>query len=241
MKIIYIGDTHGRDCWMKIVEQNPDADLFVFAGDYFDSLTIPALSQINNFKLILNFRNENPDKVILLFGNHDFHYTSGCIGGTYTGFDYSVFYNMKLELESLIRQEILKICYVKDDILFSHAGVTKTWCENNNVDLENLEDSLNQILLYKPHLFAFKSGIRRDKFGDDITQGPLWVREKSLKEDGLSDYVHIVGHSSSDEIIFNLSDDGAKYIIADTLRNEKYLEIIIEEGKSKQFNSKTIY
>lgn len=240
MKIIVIGDIHGRDCWIKIVEQNPDADLFVFVGDYFDSFTIPALTQINNFKLILNFRNENPDKVILLFGNHDFHYTSGCIGH-YQGFDYSVFYNMKLELDSLIRQEILKICYVKDDILFSHAGLTNTWCEHNNINLDNIEDDVNQLLVYRPHMFAFKSGIRRDKYGDDVTQGPLWVREKSLKEDGLSDYVHIVGHSSSDEIIFNLSDDGAKYIIADTLRNEKYLEIIIEEEGNKQFNSKQIY
>jgi hypothetical protein len=225
---------------MKIVEQNLDADLFVFMGDYFDSFTIPALEQINNFKLILKFRDENPDKVILLFGNHDFHYTSGCIGN-YTGFDYSVYYNMKLDLEKSIREEIVKVCYINENILFSHAGLTKTWCENNNVDLDNLEDSLNQILIYKPYLFAFKSGDRRDKYGDDVTQGPLWVREKSLQEDGLKDYVHIVGHSSSDEIIFNLSDDGAKYIITDTLRNKKYLEIIIEEGKSKQFNSKTIY
>ena len=241
MKIIVIGDIHGRDCWIKIVEQNPDADLFVFVGDYFDSFTIPALTQINNFKLILNFRNENPDKVILLFGNHDYHYTSGCIGGMYTGFDYSIFYNMKLELESLIRQDILKICSVKDDILFSHAGLTKTWCENNSINIDNVEDDVNQLLVYRPHMFEFKSGIRRDKYGDDVTQGPLWVRERSLKEDGLNDYIHIVGHSSSDEIIFNLSDDGAKYIITDTLRNEKYLEIIIEEGKNKQFNSKQIY
>ena len=240
MKIIVIGDIHGRDSWMKIVEQNPDADLFVFVGDYFDSFTIPALSQINNFKLILNFRDENPDKVILLFGNHDFHYTSGCVGH-YTGFDYSVYYNMKLDLEKSIREEIVKICYIYENILFSHAGLTNTWCANNNVDLDNLEENLNQILIYKPHLFAFKSGDKRDKYGDDVTQGPLWVREKSLKEDGLSDYVHIVGHSSSDEIIFNLSDDGAKYIITDTLRNEKYLEIIIEEGGNKQFNSKQIY
>jgi hypothetical protein len=148
---------------------------------------------------------------------------------------------MKLDLEKSIREEIVKVCYINENILFSHAGLTKTWCENNNVDLDNLEDSLNQILIYKPYLFAFKSGDRRDKYGDDVTQGPLWVREKSLQEDGLKDYVHIVGHSSSDEIIFNLSDDGAKYIITDTLRNKKYLEIIIEEGKSKQFNSKTIY
>jgi len=240
MKIVAIGDIHGRDCWMKIVEQNPDADLFVFMGDYFDSFTIPALEQINNFKLILKFRDENPNKVIMLFGNHDFHYTSGCIGH-YTGFDYSVYYNMKLDLEKSIREEIVKVCYIHENILFSHAGLTNTWCANNNVDLDNLEDSLNQILIYKPHLFGFKSGDKRDKYGDDITQGPLWVRETSLWEDGLKDYIHIVGHSSSDEIIFNFNNDGVSYVIIDTLGNKKYLEIIIEEGNKTEFNSKTIY
>lgn len=240
MKIVSIGDIHGRDCWIKIVEQNPDADLFVFVADYFDSFTIQVLEQINNFNLILKFRNENPDKVIMLFGNHDFHYTSGCIGGGYTGFDYSTYYNMKLELDRLIREEVIKICYIYDNILFSHAGLTNTWCANNNINLDNLEDDINQLLVYRPHLFQFKSGVRRDKYGDDVTQGPLWVRERSLKEDGLKDYIHVVGHSSSEEIIFNLSETETNYIIIDTLGNNKYLEILISEDGKKSFNSKTL-
>jgi hypothetical protein len=241
MKIIGIGDIHGRDSWVKIVEQNPDADLFVFAGDYFDSKTIPALAQINNFNLILNFRNENPNKVIMLYGNHDFHYTSACIGGGYTGFDFSVYYNVKLDLERLIREEVIKVCYAYENILFSHAGITKTWCEGNNISLNNVAEDVNQLLLYKPHMFAFKSGIRRDKYGDDITQGPLWVRERSLREDGLNDYVHVVGHSSSEEIIFNISETETNYIIIDTLSNKKYLEIIVNDKGEKTFNSKQIY
>lgn len=241
MKVIGIGDIHGRDCWMKILEQNLDADLFVFMGDYFDSMTIPALAQINNFKLILNFRNENPDKVIMLYGNHDFHYTSACVGGGYTGFDFSVYYNVKLDLERLIREGIIKACYVYDNIMFSHAGITKTWCENNSINLTNVEEDVNQLLLYKPHMFAFKSGIRRDRYGDDVTQGPLWVRERSLREDGLNDYVHVVGHSKSDEIIFNFSETETNYIIIDTLGDDKYLEIIVNEDGKKMFNSKQIY
>jgi hypothetical protein len=241
MKVIVIGDIHGRDCWIKIVEQNPDADLFIFVGDYFDSLTIPALKQINNFKLILKFRDENPNKVIMLFGNHDFHYTSGCIGGGYTGFDFSVYYNVKLDLERLIREEVIKVCHLLDDIFFSHAGITKTWCENNNINLGNVEEGVNQLLIYRPHMFAFTPGIRRDKYGDDITQGPLWVREQSLKEDGLEDYIHVVGHSQSEEIIFNLSEAETNYIIVDTLGNNKYLEIIISDDGNKLFNSKEIF
>jgi hypothetical protein len=44
---IFIGDIHGRDSWQKIVEQESQADIFIFYGDYFDSkgrsLSIPNL------------------------------------------------------------------------------------------------------------------------------------------------------------------------------------------------------
>ena len=34
MKIIVIGDIHGRTCWHDIVKKNPDADKIIFLGDY---------------------------------------------------------------------------------------------------------------------------------------------------------------------------------------------------------------
>ena len=36
-KLVVIGDIHGRAVWRKIVDDNPDADKFIFLGDYFDS------------------------------------------------------------------------------------------------------------------------------------------------------------------------------------------------------------
>ena len=76
MKIIALGDTHGRNYWQHIVSKNADADKFVFIGDYFDSKEdISPESQILNFERIIEFKKSNHDKVILLFGNHDYHYT----------------------------------------------------------------------------------------------------------------------------------------------------------------------
>jgi uncharacterized coiled-coil protein SlyX len=34
-------------------------------------------------------------------------------------------------------------------------------------------------------VFNFRAGKRYSAYGDDITQGPLWVRPTSLMEDGL--------------------------------------------------------
>ena len=74
-KITIIGDIHGRTIWEKIVEKENDSDLFIFLGDYFDSYdNLTPGTEINNFKKILKFKNENPHKVILLLGNHDLHY-----------------------------------------------------------------------------------------------------------------------------------------------------------------------
>lgn len=37
MKIVAIGDIHGRDIWEDIVKKEHDADKIVFVGDYFDT------------------------------------------------------------------------------------------------------------------------------------------------------------------------------------------------------------
>ena len=51
MKLIAIGDIHGRDIWKQIVETE-QPDTVVFVGDYFDSFNIPGIDQIHNFKNI---------------------------------------------------------------------------------------------------------------------------------------------------------------------------------------------
>ena len=50
MKIIAIGDLHGRTLWKYIVSK-VDFDVVVFIGDYFDTHeNISPVQQIKNFK-----------------------------------------------------------------------------------------------------------------------------------------------------------------------------------------------
>jgi hypothetical protein len=226
LKAIILGDIHGRDIWKKVVEANPDADLFIFIGDYFDSFDIDTSTQIFNFREIMEFKAKNPDKVITLLGNHDYHYTSGCIG-SYSGFNYSILYNMKLELDELVRNGTLLIAHQIENLLFTHAGVTKTFCEEHKIDTNNLVDSLNEHLIFKPIVFNFRSGKNNSPYGDDINQGPLWVRPKSLFEDGL-DLIHIVGHTAGANIKTNIENNRG-YIVIDCLEHGEYLELIVPD------------
>ena len=54
-KITIIGDLHGRTTWRQMVDENPDSDLYIFMGDYFDSFDIDIMSQMHNFRDLINF------------------------------------------------------------------------------------------------------------------------------------------------------------------------------------------
>lgn len=72
-KIIVFGDIHGRSSWKSVDKTN--ADKIIFLGDYFDPYDeISSNKLIKNFNEIIKFKEEFPDKVICLLGNHDSHY-----------------------------------------------------------------------------------------------------------------------------------------------------------------------
>lgn len=236
-KVIAIGDTHGRDIWKKILDKEKTFDKWIFVGDYFDSFDINVANQIINFRNIIEFKRNNPDKVITLIGNHDFHYTSACID-SYSGFNHNTLFNMKSELDNLIKDGTLTVAYQIDNFLFTHAGVTKTWCNENGIDTDDLVNSLNDYLIYKPIVYNFRVGNNMSPYGDDVTQGPLWVRPLSLLNDGL-DYIHVVGHTTKKNIT-QLVDNNYGCILIDTIENGEYLEILISDSGDITLNSKYI-
>ena len=90
MKLIAIGDIHGRTIWQEIIEAQ-SFDTLIFIGDYFDSKEdIDPESQMVNFIEICRLKRANPDKVILLLGNHDYHYLDG-VGEEYSDFQADYF------------------------------------------------------------------------------------------------------------------------------------------------------
>ena len=76
--ILIIPDVHGRDFWKEAVDNNK-YDKIIFLGDYADPYDFEGITDevtIENLKSIIAYKQQNPNKVILLLGNHDLHYYS---------------------------------------------------------------------------------------------------------------------------------------------------------------------
>ena len=233
MNIIPLGDIHGRDMWKEILSKNIEWDKAIFIGDYFDAKEdITPQQQIDNFKEIIEFKRKLKDNVILLFGNHDYHYLKTS-KEQYSGFQMW----QKTEISDLLHQAIdqglLQVCFAYKHFLFSHAGIIKTWCKDNDINIEDgsMEQSINDLLLHKPNSFRFTPGVTFNNYGDDVCQGPTWVRLNSLQKDGVENVIHVVGHTMQENLNIMLNEDKKSGVIMiDTLgTTQEYLNIIDEE------------
>lgn len=228
MKLVAIGDIHGWDTWKKIIEQEPDADKFVFIGDYFDSFRNKPIVQIANFKQILEFKRANPEKVELLIGNHDYHYIPG-ISERYSGYSNTHWHEIENLMYEALKEDLLNICYRYNDYFFSHAGITETWLERNSIiQTEDLDKTLNDEFKSRPRTFVFSPGRKYDAYGDEINQCPLWVRPRSLEIDGIKGYTFIIGHTQVEKVT-----RGKNYINIDALCSGQYLVINEEDNEVK--------
>lgn len=230
-KIIVLGDTHGRDYWKEVVNLNPDADHVVFIGDYFDSFNIPGDVQIENFKDILQFKKDNSEKVVLLLGNHDFHYLS-VADERYSGFQNGYFYTISRLLEDNL--EHMQMAWSHNNYLFTHAGVTNTWLSEalgtRNFP-EDISTVVNEIFKTQPRKFRFTPGVYHSNTGDDVTQSPIWVRPRSLTLDRVVGPIHVVGHTHQKRIKSDLFVDGG-VIYTDAL--DSSWQYLLIEGTDHQ-------
>lgn len=178
-----IGDIHGREEWKQYIDD--DFTDFYFVGDYFDSFDISTLDQILNFKLICNWARSDP-RVHLCIGNHDYQYLKG-VHETYSGFQKLMQFDIREVLEANI--DIIQPVYLDGDTLISHAGITKTYMSQNML-LHPLD--INRSFKQDRSVLRFDGW---DSYGDDYTQGCLWVRPNSLLLDKIDGYKQIVGHT----------------------------------------------
>ena len=203
MRIICFGDIHGREAWKEVVDKEIDnTDLFIFLGDYFTSREgISEYEQILNFTDIIAFKQEYPDKVYLLRGNHDMeacgYYWAECRPAFY---DTWASDNRDLILNNT--QWLVQI----DNMVFSHAGITQRWYEDMKKKYPEITcfDDINKI--EPSEMFGFRSNKFSDYYGDTPTQPLTWVRPACLCEYGFPEITYIVGHSTRPSII-NYKDE----------------------------------
>lgn len=212
-KVFAFGDIHGRTVWKDIVSNNP-WDHIIFIGDYFDSHDdISATRQIKNFREILQFKKNHPEKVTLLLGNHDFHYLNDA-REDYSGYQYQASDRINKVLQPAVDKGLIQIAQLYGEYLFSHAGVTQTWMNAQGYAGDERPDVfINRRFAEDPGCLRFTMGHNSSPYGDDITQSPIWVRPESLLQDALPGYIQVVGHTMYDAITFA---EGKVYFI-DTL------------------------
>ena len=244
-KIVCYGDLHGNPIWKQIVEKEQDADLVIFLGDYFDSFIYSTVEQIYNFNEIIEFKKANPNNVILLIGNHDYHYFPEIGDRGISGYQGSA-KATAISYELNKNRDLLQMAFAHDNILFTHAGVGLSWIERLSYwmpdllppefNAQSISDYVNDVWKYKPLFFNF---IGRDDSGDDMGQTPIWIRPRSLMKDGQNfkkNLIQVVGHTSVKSIDFKGKSTGGKYYFIDALNsNNEYL--IIENN---QFTSNKI-
>jgi hypothetical protein len=222
MKVLSVGDIHGRDNW-KII--NPDEyDKVVFLGDYVDHYTKTPKEILNNFKDVLMFAKKYPDKVVLLIGNHDAQYfmlyTSYRKATMCTGFksEYAVALNSLFNDNS----DMFKYMYQIDNYLWSHAGLSNKSFNlfyKDKIELlnGNLADKFNHLWNVK-NSSIFHVGVKRG--GSYEAGSPLWADRSETIMDCLDGYHQIVGHTPVKQIDireYNLSNCSIAYVdVADT-------------------------
>jgi len=253
MKLVAIGDIHGRDIWKQIVaKEHDDTDEFVFVGDYFDSFTVKGPDQINNFLDIIEFRNTSIyHKVTLLIGNHDYHYYPGIEDSGTSGYQTLMAPSIKHVVSD--NKQYLQAAYQVGEFVFTHAGLSSEWLDDNIVmwDVPNLAMYVNDLFYYQPQKLAYRSYKQvGDKvygvggYGNETFQGPLWIRPAALmaankstqdgkltnKETLKNHIIQVVGHTPQDTIDIKGKSTGGRYYFIDTLEYGQNQYLVVKDG-----------
>lgn len=260
-RYLILGDLHCRTIWKDIVAKE-QFDKVIFLGDYLPprhDVTFDDPTDACGFLYdVLNYKDKNPEKVILLRGNH-------CIQAL--GYHWA-------DCNPKVHPKVAQYCQTKDvknwflkntqwiyqipdtNIVCSHAGIGTKFLDNvckyfknkegwefNIYDESKLINHINDI---EPcELFGF-TGDYFDCTGESETQPCTWIRPYTLLNCGIKDIIHVVGHTPTKEICnikaeclktrerFNIEEKIENYCdiwCCDTLEHGQYL--IIENGEFK--------
>lgn len=210
-----IGDIHGRTNWKELVDEDC---INVFVGDYFDPYTfIPFVELQHNFQEIIDLKKRLPDKVIMLYGNHDYEYLPGITeeSSRYDSLNASKITNLLTENETMF----YGVAYaIEESYIVTHAGITKPWIRKylpEAIDYlpSKMAEAINTLWLNNKSAFGFRENAEPfDYYGESIDHSPIWVRPISLGYCNIykrTIVIQIVGHSHVQTIT---EDDNAIFV-----------------------------
>lgn len=191
MVLNIIPDVHGEHKWKELVDLS--ADKIVFLGDYVDSFDVQNSDMIENLKSIIDFKLNNNEKVVLLFGNHDLQYlylsdsSFRCSG---------LRPEIAIDLYEIFNKnkELFQYAYQVDNWIMTHAGIQNHWFSdvfkgdiNKNI-AEQINNPNDRKQMDALHVVGYTRG------GWNDVGGIVWCDRSELKKP-LKGFNQIVGHS----------------------------------------------
>lgn len=220
-KTLVVGDLHTKlPILERVIAKANDYDKIIFLGDYVDEWGTPATLSANLLARLIEFKKTNMDKVVLLLGNHCL---SEWQGGIFRCSGYSETTHEAVYTLYQDNEELFRIAYAQDGILFTHAGLTKSWCVDNKIDInlsaQEYADILN-LAMTERHESQYKTlfkalataGLER---GGIHSPSPLWADESELRQNAVN-IPQIVGHTPQRHILIINVINSPKLAFCDT-------------------------
>lgn len=230
MKFIVIGDLHGKSCWRQVDIYNYDKIIFI--GDYVDGPeTMSDTEIVDNLHALITLKINNPDKIILLLGNHDIHYLHFPL---FRGSGLRITIQEKLTHIFQTYANLFQVAYQAGNYLFTHAGVNQLWYNEflNHPAIypliekgDTLADLLNKIEARFPEQRAMLHKIGAPRGGAGFG-GITWADSTELKSAMLMGYHQIVGHSRVFDVKMETLDSSTSVTFIDVLNTRTYFHEI---------------
>ncbi len=207
MKIVAIGDIHGKSVWMQAINENKDVDQYIFLGDYVDSrsMAISDAAIFENLLTIIKVKKLLGERLILLLGNHDLQYIY------YPEYPCSGFRPASQPMLTRLfhdNEHLFQVAYQHKNYLFTHAGVSNKWFAAHKKslqkiglaqDLSNIGGVLNQVNQSKKRDILHEVSDLRGGWSE--AGGITWADMQETMPDPLPGFHQVVGHSRVKEII----------------------------------------
>lgn len=234
IKIAAIGDLHGKDTWKELADVSqlldkngtPDYDYYVFIGDYTDSFDKSNAEIMHNLKELVNFKQQYPTNVILLWGNHDVQYAlqpSTALTNKHYCSGYRPVAHFDLYYFFKDNFELFQFAFQYENYLFTHAGVHKGWYihkflkEYEEEEADTLAETLN--IAFSNRLSClFNVGHLRG--GHHDVGGPLWLDKRQANKLVVG-YHQVVGHTASHSIQTITKSEHTSITFIDVLEHNK--------------------
>ncbi|MDR1407422.1 MAG: metallophosphoesterase [Tannerella sp.] len=196
-EILIVPDIHGRNFWEPALDYDGEV---IFLGDYTDPYPhehFTSEDAYRNLLKIISYKQQNPDRVTLLTGNHELHYYNREFAASRFSSKYYEKYHAILTDDATAG--LFQICKQIDKYLFIHAGITKSWYDLHKDELQrlgtHLEDQVNNLFTSNMEAFFEISGYRG---GFHRAGSPLWadIHELFGEEESFDhEMIQVIGHT----------------------------------------------